>query len=81
MTEIYQLFKKDISPLIINDIFQKHENYHPLRNPSSLVPKRKFTSTFPIDTISFRVPQSLQDLLQDIESSDSLNRFNSDTKV
>ena len=65
-------------PPIINDIFQKQENYYPLRNQSSLISKRKFT--YPINTISFRVPQFWQNLPQDIKKSDSLNLFNSNMK-
>ena len=67
MTEIYQLLK---------GIF-----HHSQRNPSFLVPKPKFISTYAMDTISFRVPQSCQDLPQDIKSSDSLNCFSSDMKI
>ena len=61
MTEVYK-FLNDLSPPIMNGIFQKHENYYSLRNPSSLISKRKLTTTYCIDTISFRGPKSLQDL-------------------
>ena len=53
MTEIYK-FLNDLSPPIINDIFQKQENYYSLRNPRSPVFIWKFTTTYGIDTISFR---------------------------
>ena len=76
MTEIYK-FLNDLSPPIMNDIFQKQENYYSLRNPMSLVCKRKFTTTYGIDTIFFRGPQIWQDLPQDIKNSDSLNLFKS----
>ena len=72
LTEIYK-FLNDLSPPIMNDISQKQENYHSLRNPSSLVSKRKFTTTYGIDTITFRGSQIWQDLPQDIKNSDSLN--------
>ena len=62
-------------PPVTNDIFQKRENYYSLRNPSSLVSKRKFTATYGIDTISFRGPQIWQDLPKDVKHSDSLNLF------
>ena len=55
--------------------FQKKENYYFLRNPRSLVSKGKFTTTYGIDTISFKGPQIWQDLPQDIKNSDSLNLF------
>ena len=47
----------DLSPTVVNDIFQKQENYYSLRNPRSLVFKRNFTITYGIDIISFRGPQ------------------------
>ena len=56
MTEMY-IFLNDLSPPIMNGIFQKLENYYSLRNPRSLVFKQKFTTTYGIDTISFRRPQ------------------------
>ena len=76
MTEIYK-FLNDLSR-IMNDIFQKQENYYSLRNPRSLVSKRKFTTTYGFDTMSFREPQIWQDLPQEIKNSDSLNhvKFN-----
>ena len=57
----------------MNDIFQKQENYYSLRNPRSLVSKRKFRTTYGIDTISFRGPHIWKDLPQDVKNSDSLN--------
>ena len=74
MTEIYK-FLNDLSTPIMNDIFQKQENYYSLRNPRSLVSKRKFTSIYGIDIISFRGPQIWQNLPQDIKNSDSLELF------
>ena len=62
-------------PPVMNDIFQKQGNYYSLRNPSSLVSKRKFTATYGIDTISFRGPQIWQELPKDVKNSDSLNLF------
>ena len=50
----------------MNDIFQKQENCYSPRKPRTLVSKRKFTTTYGIDTISFRGPQIWQDLPQDI---------------
>ena len=79
MTEIYK-FLNDLSPSIMNDTFQKQENYYFLRNPRSPVSKRKFTTTYGINTISFRGPQIWQDLPQDIKNSDSLNLFKSNIK-
>ena len=79
MTETYKILN-DLSPTIMHDIFQKQENYHSLRNPRSLDSKRKFTTTYGIDTISFRGPQIWQDLPQDIKNSDSLNLFKSSVK-
>ena len=72
MTEIYK-FLNDLSPLIMNNILQKQENYDSPRNPRSLVSKWKFAATYGIDTISFRGSQIWQDLPQDIKNSDSLN--------
>ena len=63
-------------PLIMNDIFQKQNDYS-VRNPRSLVSKRKFTTTYGIDTISFRGPLIWQDLPQEIKTFDSLNLFKS----
>ena len=37
--EIYKILN-DLSPPIMNDIFQKQENYYYLRNPRSLVSKQ-----------------------------------------
>ena len=79
MTEIYN-FLNNFSPPIMNDIFQKQENHYSLRNPRSLVSKQKFTTTYGIDTISFRGPQIWQDLPQEIRNSDSLNLFKSNIK-
>ena len=62
--EIYQ-FLNDLSPPIMSHIFWKQESYYSLRNPSSLVSERKFTTTCGIETISFRGPQICQDLSQD----------------
>ena len=56
MTEIYKILN-DLSPPIMNDIFQKQENCYSLRNPRSLISKRKLTATYGIDIISFRGPQ------------------------
>ena len=61
MTEIYK-FLNDISHPIMNDIFQKKENYYSLRKPSFLVSKGKFTTSYDIDTISFGGPQIWQSL-------------------
>ena len=69
MSEIYE-FLNDLSPSIMNDIFQKQENYYSQRNLRSLVSKRKFTTTYGIDIISFRLPQIWQDLPQGIKNSD-----------
>ena len=79
MTEIYK-FLNDLSPPIMNGIFQKQENYYSLRNPRSLVSKRKFTTTYGIDTISFKVLQIWQDLPRDIKNSDSLSLFKSNIR-
>ena len=38
MTEIYK-FLNDLSPPIMSDIFEKHEDYYSLRNPRSLASK------------------------------------------
>ena len=73
MTEIYK-FLNDLSPRIMNDIFQKQENYYSLRNLRSLVSKRKFTTTYGIE------PQIWQDLPQEIKNSDSLNHVKSNIK-
>ena len=43
-TDIYKHLK-DLSPPIMNTIFQKQENYYSLRIPRSLVFKRKLTTT------------------------------------
>ena len=79
MAEIYT-FLNDLSPPIMNDIFEKQKNYYSLRNSRSLFSKRKFTTTYGIDTISFRGSQIWQDLPQDIKNSDSLNLFKSNIK-
>ena len=50
VTEMYKILN-DLSPPMMNDIFQKQENYYSLRNPKSLVSKRKFTTTYSIDTL------------------------------
>ena len=63
----------------MNGIFQK-QNYDSVRNPRSLVSKRKFNTTYDMDTISFRGPQIWQDLPQEIKSFDSLNLFKSNIK-
>ena len=52
MTGIHK-FLDDLSPRIINDIFQKSENYF-----------LKFTTTYGIDIISFKDPQIWQDVLK-----------------
>ena len=65
MTEIYK-FLNDLSPPITNDIFQKQESSYSLKTPWSLVSRRKFTSTYRINTIYFRVSQIWQDLPQKI---------------
>ena len=41
----------------MNNVFQKQENYYSLKNPRSLVSKRKFFTTCGIDIITFRGPQ------------------------
>ena len=64
----------------MNDIFQKQENYYSLRNPRSLVSKRKFTTTYGINTISFRGPQIWHDLPHEIKIFDLLNIFKSNIK-
>ena len=80
MTELYK-FSNNLSPRIMNNIFQKQENCCSLRNPRSLVSKRKFTTSYGIDTMSFRRPQIWQHLPQDIKISDSLNLFKSKAKT
>ena len=52
MTETFK-FLNELSTPIMNYIFQNQENYYTLRNPRS-VSKRKFTTTYGIDTICFR---------------------------
>ena len=79
ITEIYK-FLNDLLPPMMNEIFQKQENYYSLRNPRSLVSRQKFTTTYGIDTISFREPQNWQDLPQDSKNSDSLNLSKSNIK-
>ena len=79
MTEIYK-FLNNLSFPIMNDIFQKQENCYSPRKPRTLVSKRKFTTTYGIDTISFRGPQIWQDLPQDIKNFDSLNLLKSNIK-
>ena len=79
MTEIYKLLN-DLSHPIMNDIFRKQENYYSLRKPRSLVSKRKFTTTYGIDTISFRGPQIWQDPPQEIKNPNSSNFFKSNMK-
>ena len=76
MTEI-NTFLNDLSPQIMRDKFQRQENYLILRNLRSLVSKQKFTTTYCIDTISFRGSHIWQDLPQDIKNFDSLNLFKS----
>ena len=76
ITEIYK-FLDDLSP---PSFFQKQENYYSLRNPRSLVSKRKLTTTYGIDTISFRGPQIWQDLPPKIRNPDSINLFKSNIK-
>ena len=66
------LTDKSFTP-IMNDVFQKQGNYYSLRNPRSLISKRKFTTTYGINTISFRGSRIWQDLPQDIKNSNSLN--------
>ena len=58
MTGIYKSLN-NILPSIISDIFQKQENYYSLRNPRSLVSKRKFATTCGIDTIIFQRSSNL----------------------
>ena len=78
-TKIYKLLN-DLSPPIMNDIFQKQDNYYSPRNPRSLVSKRKFTTTYGNDTISFREPQTWQGFHQNIKNCDSLNLFKANIK-
>ena len=52
MTETFK-FLNELPTPIMNYIFQNQENYYTLRNPRS-VSKRKFTTTYGIDTICFR---------------------------
>lgn len=65
----------------MDDIFQKPENPHSLRNPRYLVSKRKFTTTYGIVITSFRGPQIWQDLAQGITNPDSLNLSNLRKKI
>ena len=44
-------FSNDLLPPMMNDIFQKQENCYSPRNPRLLVSKRKFTTSYGIDTI------------------------------
>ena len=67
MTEIYKSLD-DLPPWIMNDIFQNSENCYSLRNPRSLVFKRKLTTTYEIDSISFRKPQIWQDVPEDTKN-------------
>ena len=79
MTEIYK-FLNDLSPPIMSDIFEKHEDHYSLRNPRSLASKPKMTTIYGIDTIAFRAPQIWHSLPQDIKNSESLNSFKSNIK-
>ena len=45
MTDIYN-FLNYLSPAVMNDIFRKQENCYSLRDPKSLVSKRKFTTAY-----------------------------------
>ena len=42
---------------------------------------KKFTTTYSINTLSFRGPQSWQNLPQDVKNSDSLNLFKFNVKI
>ena len=70
----------DLSPEIMDSIFQNQENHYYLLSPMFLVSKQKLTITCGIDTISFRKLQIWQNLPQDIEIFDSLNFFKFNTK-
>ena len=72
MTETYK-FLNDLSPPIMSDIFEKHEDHYSLRNPRSLASKRKMTTIYGTDTIAFRGPQIWHSLPPDIRNSESLN--------
>ena len=60
--------------------FKNKKTIYSLRILRSLVSKRKFSTTYGIDTINYRRPQIWQDLPQDIKNSDSFNIFKSNTK-
>ena len=79
MTEIYK-FLNDLSPPIMNDIFQKQESYYSLRNPRPLISKRKYSTTYGLDSISFRGPQIWYNLPQEIKNSESLGVFKTNIK-
>ena len=69
MTEIYT-FLNDLSPPLLNGVFQKQENYYSPRNPSSIVCKQRFTNNYDMYSIYFRVPLIFQDFPPDIQNSE-----------
>ena len=64
----------------MKDIFQKQEYCYSLRKQRSLVSKWEFTTTYGIDSVSFRGLQILQDLPPDAKNSNSLNLFKTNIK-
>ena len=77
MTEIYK-FSNDLLPPIMNAILQKRGNYYSLRNPRSLVSKRKLLMA---SILSLSEDLKFGKIfLRKLKISDSLNLFKSNIK-
>ena len=79
VTEIYK-FLNDLSPPIMNEVFQINECPYNLRNPRTLASKHKSTVRYGLDTIAFKVPQIWQDIPFQIRNSESRHLFKSNVK-
>ena len=79
LTEVYK-FLNDLSPPIINEVFQTNDCPYDLRNPRILESKHKSTIKYDINTIAFRGPQIWQSIPLEIRNSESLSLFKSNMK-
>ena len=76
----FLLTKVNLSPPIMNEVFQTNNCPYNLRIPRILASKHKSTKKYDINTIAFKGLRIWQNILLEIRNSESLSLFKSNIK-
>ena len=74
MIEVYK-YINDLSPPIMNEIFQQRESIYNLRNSRVFQPTRKYTLRYGTETIQYKASQLWELVPNDIKHCQSLSEF------